>query len=208
MTTGENYGGTLYRSGKTGTFYFVTTSKSGVVEQHELIDDGTGRVVGRKVRTWIIGKCEGAVADDEAGKLYISEEEKGVWEVDGEPDGTTPGKLVIKINENGLTGDIEGLTIYPAGEGWGYLIVSNQGGNNFKVYQRDGGHDYLGSFVIKGAEHTDGVDVCSAHLGPSFAHGLFACHTDRGTVLLTPWQAIAKTACPDLIVDTSWRPRE
>jgi 3-phytase len=210
IRTAENYGGTLYRSPKTGKFYFLTTSKGGDIEQYELADDGTGSVAGKKVRRWRIAKSEAAVADDEAGKVYIGEEDKGVWEVGGEPDDPTPGQLVIRLGANGLTGDVEGLALYPLPGGGGYLIVSNQGSSNFKVYQRAGAHEFVGTFAVQGATKTDGLDVCNANLGPPFAQGLFACHTEEGNcpVLLTRWDAIARAASSQLKVDTSWDRRK
>lgn len=210
IRTGANYGGTLYRSPNTGKFYFLTTSETGDIGQYDLADDGTGKVGGKQVRSWRIGKSEAAVADDEAGKLYIGEEGKGIWEVGGEPDDPAPGKLVITLGENGLTGDVEGLAIYRLPGGVGYLIVSNQGSSNFKVYQRAGAHEFLGTFAVQGAKNTDGIDLCHAHLGPHFPQGLFACHTGEGRcpVLLTPWEAIAQALTPHLKVDTSVDPRK
>jgi 3-phytase len=211
ITTSENYGGTLYRSPRTGRLYFVTTSKSGLVEQYELSDDGSGKVRGQKVRSWtIVGQCEAAVADDEAGVVYIGEEDRGVWEVGGEPDDETPGRLVIVIGENGLVGDVEGLAIYHLPEGKGFLLVSNQSRDNFKVYRREGAHPYVGTFAVVGAKDTDGLDVTNVNLGPRFPSGLFACHSaqdDRCPVLLTPWPAIAKAFQPELTISTAWNPR-
>ena len=194
ILTAENYGGTLYRSPKTGKFYFLTTSKNGDIEQYELTDDGKGKIAGKKVRSWRIGKTEAMVADDQEGKIYVSEESQGVWEVGGEPEDPAPGKIVIRIGENGLTGDIEGLAIYHQPGGAGYLIVSNQGKDNFKVYQRAGTHEFVGTFAIQGAKKTDGLDVSNANLGPQFPNGLFACHTGEGNcpVLITPWKNIAE----------------
>lgn len=206
IRTSENYGGTLYRSPKTGRFYFVTTAKKGDAEQYELADDGTGKVRGKLVRNWRIGKSEAAVADDEAGLIYISGEDKGIWAVGGEPDDPTPGKVVIKLGENGLTGDVEGLALYHLPAGAGYLIVSNQGRSNFKVYQRSGKHEFVGTFTVEGAQKTDGIDVCNVNLGPRFPKGLFACHTgEKGCpVLLVGWDAIADSIAGGLKVDTSW----
>jgi 3-phytase len=149
--------------------------------------------------------CEAAVADDEAGMLYFGEEDRGVWKVSGEPGDSVAPKLAIKLGENGLTGDVEGLTIYPLSGGRGYLLVSNQESNNFKVYERSGAHKFLGTFAIQGAEDTDGIDVCNASLGRDFSHGLFACHTSRGTcpVLLIPWKAIAQAVPPGLEIDVT-----
>jgi len=212
ITTSENYGGTLYRSPKTGRLYFVTTSKSGLIEQYELSDDGSGKMHGQKVRSWTIGgQCEAAVADDEAGVIYIGEEERGVWEVGGEPDDATPGRLVVVIGENGLVGDVEGLAIYHLPEGKGFLLVSNQSRDNFKVYRRESGHSFIGTFAVAGAKDTDGLDVTNVNLGPRFPNGLFACHTaqdERCPVLLTPWPAIAKAFRPELTISTAWNPRK
>ena len=214
IETAENYGGTMFRSPRTGRFYFVTTSKSGTVEQYELSDDGKGKVQGAKVRTWDSGYSEGAAGDDVSGKIYIGEENKGVWEIGGEPTDPTPGKRVLKIGDYGLKSDVEGLAIYRFGEGKeGYLIVSNQGAHNFKVFTLTGGHKFLGTFTVAGAEETDGIDVTNVNLGGPFAGGMFACHTNKKRgggcpVLLTPWEKIAKSIKPPLKVDTSGDPRK
>ena len=207
IRTCKNYGGTLYRSPKTGRFHFVVTSEQGEIEQYELADDGSGKVAGKKVRNWRIGTAEGAVADDETGKIYIGEENRGVWEVGGEPDDPTPGTRVIELGQNGLAADVEGLAIYHLPGGAGYLLVSNQGGNNFKVYDRVT-HAFVGTFAVEGAKETDGIDVCNASLGPLFPKGLFACHTAKGKcpVLLVPWDTVAK-AVPQLKLDTAWSRR-
>jgi 3-phytase len=202
IATGENYGGCLYRSRKTGKLFAVVTSYPGTVTQIELGDDGTGKVRGKKVRAWKVrGVCEGAVGDDEAGKVYVSEEGRGVWEVGGEPADATPGELVIKVGENGLRGDVEGLALFRTAGGKGYLVVSDQGKNTFRVYRREGAHEYVGAFTVKGAADTDGIEIADAPLGPKFPGGLFACHTGAKSpcpVLLTRWDDIAKTFTPAL----------
>lgn len=202
IATGENYGGCLFRSPKTGRFHAITTSYSGAVAQFELSDDGAGKVRGKKVRGWKVGGvCEAAVADDRAGRVYVSEEAKGVWELGGEPDDPAPGALALKVGEHGLTGDVEGLAIFRRADGAGYLIVSDQGPSTFRVYRREGKHEYVGSFKVAGAADTDGIEAVSVGLGPKFPDGLFLCHTGAKSpcpVLLTPWGAVAKTFAPPL----------
>ena len=220
IRTGPNYGGTLFRSRKTGKLYFLTTAVSGAVEQYELFDDGAGKLGGRRVRTWTVGLCEGAVGCDQTGMVYVADEGKGVWEVGGEPTDPTPGRLVARVGENGLRADVEGVTIYPAAppSGAALLLVSSQGSNNFKVYRlagpsADSGEPaFLGTFAVKGAADTDGIDVTSAALGRAFPKGMFACHTDVGRrggrpILLTPWERIAQAFAPPLPIDTSRGPR-
>jgi len=188
-----NYGGTLLRSTKTGKVYFITTSKEGGCEQYELADDGTGKVKGTKVRSWKVGYSEAAVGDDRTGKVYVAEETKGIWEFPGEPDDPSPGRLVIKVGENDLRDDVEGLAIHPDVGGSPCLLVSNQSRNNFKVYRLDGKFTFVGTFAVEGARDTDGIDVTAADLGGRLAGGLFACHTDDAVcpVLLVPWARIA-----------------
>lgn len=198
IVTGENYGGTLFHSPKSGKFYFITTAKQGRFEQWELYDAGSGKVAGRKVRSWKAGYCEAAVGDDVAGKVYIAEETKGVWEVGGEPDDPTPGRRVIRTRENGLVPDVEGLAIHPKTP-WGpCLIVSSQGNSTFKVYRLGGDFALVGTFSVRGAVDTDGLDVTSVDLGQPFSQGLFVCHTgSQGRpVLLVPWAKIAEALRP------------
>jgi 3-phytase len=202
IATGDNYGCCLYRSAKSGQFYAIITSYPGTVTHLELADDGTGKVRGKKVRSWKVGGvCESAVADDATGRVFVAEESKGVWEIGGEPDDTAPAALVIKVGQNGLNGEVEGLALFPTGNDTGYLIVSDQGKNTFRVYRSEGKHEYIGAFAVKGAVDTDGIEVVAANLGPGFSDGLFACHTAAKSpcpVLLTPWGAIAKTFDPPL----------
>ncbi len=202
LATGDNYGGCMYRSAKTDKFYFITTSYAKTAAQFELTDAGNGKVAAKKVRSWkVTGTCEAAVADDEVGKLYIAEEGKGVWELGAEPDDPAPGAVTIKVAENGLKGDVEGLAIAHLPDGKGYLVVSDQGQNTFRVYRREGKHEYVGAFTVKGAKDTDGIELVAANLGPQFPAGLFACHTAAKSpcpVLLTPWDAIARSFDPGL----------
>ena len=194
ILTRANYGGTLYHSRKTGDFCFITTSMPGHAEQWLLADDGAGKVRGSLVRTWQVGFSEAAVGDDEAGKVYVGQESKGVWELPGEPDDPAPPRLVIKTGEHGLHADAEGIAIHPNVAGQGRcLVVSNQSRDDFKVYRLDGRFTFVGTFEVAGARDTDGLDVTAADLGGPFAEGLFACHTDRQgkPVLLVPWARIA-----------------
>ncbi len=190
--TGPNYGGCLYHSLKTGRLYFVCTSDAGTVEQYELKAHSQNKVTATKVRTLSLGKCEGAVADDEAGSLFISEESKGVWKFDAEPDEPSTGTLIAPVGKNGLEGDVEGLAIFKSDPGLGYLLVSDQGRSRFMAFERKAPHQFVREFAVEGATHTDGIDVSSANLGPLFPQGLFACHTDQTPhqFLLTPWSPI------------------
>ncbi len=195
-TTAPNYGGCLYTSAKTGRLFFVCTAESGAVEQYELKGDAEHKITTAKVRSLTIGKCEGAVADDESGELFIAEEKKGVWKFSAEPDGPTTGDLIVRVGEHGLQGDVEGLALFrPAGESRRrYLLVSDQGRNRFMAYRREAPHEFVAEFAIEGAVDTDGIDVSPANFGPRFPDGVFVCHTGRTprALLATPCGPIAE----------------
>jgi 3-phytase len=177
--TGLNYGFTLYKSPKSGKYYAFTVPEEASgsnAEQYELMDNGAGRVTGRKVRTWMQPKSEGCVADDETGRLYIGEEGAGVWELGAEPADETPGQIVISVKDHGFKADVEGLTILYGPDGAGYLIASSQGNGQYKVFDRKPPHAYVATFTLPGVRQTDGIDVVNIPLGPKFPAGVFAAH--------------------------------
>lgn len=177
----EVYGSCLYRSAGTGKVYVFVNSKNGDVEQWELIDDGSGRVVGERVRSFgVASQPEGCVADDELGHLYLGEEARGIWKFGAEPDADDAGSLIAEASSSGpLVADVEGLTIARRDDGTGYLIVSSQGDNSYAVFQREGDNIYVGSFRISsgdgidGTSDTDGIDVATAPLDAAFPSGVF-----------------------------------
>ena len=203
IKTIEAYGACMYRSSKTGKFYYFGTSKQGVVEQYELFDAGQGTVSAKKVRQINVGtQLEGCVADDELGYLYVGEEEIGIWKYQAEPDGNSDRTRVDGVRPNGnLVADVEGLTIAYGADGKGYLIASSQGNNTYVVYRREGSNDYVKSFrIVAGGKidrvtETDGIYVTTASLGPLFPKGVFiaqdgADDTGKQNFKLVPWQMI------------------
>src|SRR5688572_26953197 len=121
----EIYGLAMYRSPTSGRFYAFTSDRDdGRVEQWELFDNGAGRVDGRVVRTFDAGgTVEGMVADDETGALYAGEETGGLWKYGAEPTAGTARTMIDTTDSGGrLTADLEGLGIYYAAGGAGYLL--------------------------------------------------------------------------------------
>jgi 3-phytase len=175
------YGSCLYRSAGSGKLYVFVNSKDGAVQQWELRDDGSGRVVGAQVRSFGLGsQLEGCVADDELGHLYVGEEARGIWKFGAEPDAGDSGSLIVEASPSGpLVADVEGLAIARRDDGTGHLIASSQGDNSYAVFQREGENSYVGSFRITdgggidGTSDTDGIDVAAAPLGASFPSGVF-----------------------------------
>ena len=189
MPTGPNYGGCLYRGDEGRTYFFSTTEgDGGSVKQFELRSEA-GRMTAHLCRSWIAPICEGAVADDRFRAVYVCEERRGVRKLLAEPNETSLGRLIVKVGEFGVTGDLEGITLLMTGDKSGFLIASDQGQDCFVVLDREPPHRFVGRFSVSGARHTDGVDLSRLAFGKQFPAGLFACHSDQrdgSCVMLVP----------------------
>jgi 3-phytase len=209
------YGCAMYVSPVSGKYYVFVSSESGQVQQWELFDNGAGKVDARQVRSFAVGsQSEGLVADDALRHLYVGEENVGIWKYSAEPNGGSARTLVDGTGAGGhLNSDVEGLTIYYANGGQGYLIASSQGNNEFVVYQREGNNAFIGSFAlvagggIDAVTDTDGIDVTNFSLGSQFPQGLFVAQDNDDNFKLARWDAIDAAFGGALIADTSWDPR-
>ena len=220
LATGiDIYGICLYRSPVDDSHYvFVTSEEAGPVGQFELTDNGSGGVSGREVRRVQMGSTsEGCVADDGLGVLYVTEEDVGIWKYDAEPDGGSNRVSVDEVGPN-LEADVEGATIYYGPEDTGYLIVSSQGSHDYAVYGREGDNEFLSKFEIvdsrsiDATSNTDGIDVIPTPLGPSFPTGLLVVQDgdndpDENNFKVVPWDLVAGSANPGLMIETGWSPR-
>lgn len=201
----EPYGLCAYLSPRGELFAFVT-DEDGLVQQWRLLDAGGGRIRAAKARQFRVGSIsEGCVADDELRRLYVAEEQVGLWRYRADPDGGDARSKVDGVGDGGhLAADVEGLAIYRTGARSGYLIASSQGSDDFVVYRRDGDNGYLSRFsvhqgAVDGVTGTDGIDVTSASLGARFSDGLFVAQdTDNAgenqNFKLVSWGVIARAA--------------
>jgi len=188
----ENYGSCLYHSIKDNKFYVFVTSKSGDVEQY-LISESDGTVDGELVRTWNLGYTEACVVDDESEYVYFSEENKALWKIGANPKDSTDGFPIAQVGDKtGLTADIEGVALYYGKDRQGYIIVSNQTKNDFKVFDRQYPHDLKATFQIDGVKHTDGIDVVNVQLNETFPKGLFLVHEGNISLKAVSWSLIAE----------------
>jgi 3-phytase len=209
------YGCSMYLSPVSGKYYTFVTSESGQVQQWELFDNGGGKVDAKLVRSFSVGsRSEGMVADDKLGYLYVSEEDVGIWRYSAEPDGGTARTKIDLTGSGGhLTADVEGLTIYYAANGAGYLLASSQGSNEFEVYQRAAPNSYVGSLKlvagggIDAVTDTDGIDVTNFPLGSQFPQGLFVAQDNDENFKLARWDAIASAFGNLPNTNTTWDPR-
>ena len=215
----------MYVSPVTGTTFVFVVASEGIVQQWALFDDGTGRVDGSLVRSFVVNTTsptgtvtEACVADDHHGYVYVSEERAAIWRYGAEPSAGSARTMIDTGDGSGhLDPDIEGLAIYQATGGSGYLLASSQNDDMFAVYDRVSGA-YVGSFHVgAGATtdevtHTDGIDVTNAPLGPGFPEGMFVAQDDENpganqNFKLVPWGDIARSFTPALTIDTTFDPR-
>lgn len=173
---GEAYGICLYREGR--TLYAFNVLKDGTIHQVALDLSGptpTGRVV-RSMK--LATQSEGCVADERTHRLYVAEEDIGLWRFDAGASGSTTPVSIAAADGSHIVADTEGVTLAAEGPGnGGYLLVSSQGDNAYAVYRlRD--DRYMGRFRIAagafgGTEETDGVAAMVGDFGPAFPGGLF-----------------------------------
>lgn len=188
-------------------FAFVSRSdyqapREGYLHQYRLVDDGAGTLRGLLVRrfgTWSgANEIESLAVDHELGYLYGSDETFGVRKYHADPLAEDAEDELAHFGTTGFAEDREGISIYPTGPGRGYLLVSNQAADTFRIFAREGApgrpHDHpLLASVRLSTLDSDGSDVTNVSL-PGFPGGLFvAMSTDR-TFHFYAWDDIARAA--------------
>ena len=196
----------LYRRPKDGAVFAIVGGKSGPADgylaQYRLTDDGQGRVGMSLVRMFgrYSGKkeIEAIAVDAELGYIYYSDESFGVRKYAADPDAPDAGKELATIGTTGYAGDHEGISIYKLNDGTGYLLVSDQQANRFRIYRREGEpgrpheHVLLRTVPVSAIE-SDGSEVTSANLGPKFPNGLFVAMSNGKVFHYYAWEDIAGT---------------
>jgi len=202
-------------SARSGQYYFFVNHKDGSIEQY-LLGEKTGAISATKVRALKLKSTpEGCVADDEVGTFFVAEERTGIWKFSAEPNGGDERTLIAKVGDHGLKADVEGLTIYYASDGRGYLIASSQGSNVFKVYDRRPPHHFILTIdpkpgKIDDVNDTDGIAVTNRPTSDLFPKGFLVVQDGSNAggknqnFKVYGWEDIA---AGHLIIDTSCDPR-
>jgi 3-phytase len=176
--SGEAYGICLWATpggdGPGGLTAFVTF-KDGSVQQVEI---DAAAVTGRIVRTMKLGsQPEGCVVDPRTARLYVGEEDVGIWRFDARAASGPKGTLIAKVDGKRLFDDVEGLAIAAEGAAnGGWLVASSQGDNAYAVW-RLADERFVGRFrIVAGTlgatEETDGIEVKTGDFGPAFPDGI------------------------------------
>ena len=165
--------------GKLGEDFFTfAVGSDGDIEQHHLKHDLTAK----PHRTWQLkSESEGCVVDDTTGRLYVSEENYGIWWIDLHKEDAEP-ILLDRVRLFGpLKRGLEGLALVRV-ENTPYLIVSVQEKSRFAIYNLSL-NDHIGNFRIKAAGRidpvtkTDGIHIEQFGTTP----GLVIVHDDHNS---------------------------
>ncbi|QLL11174.1 phytase [Pseudomonas chlororaphis] len=200
----EIYGICLFQPAS-GELYAFANGKDGSFLQYRL-SAPDGRVQGELVRQFKVdSQPEGCVADDQRQRLFLGEEDVGVWAVDARADQPANLSSVIKVGPQ-LHADVEGLALYQS-EAQDYLVISSQGNDSYVVLDAEPPFASRGAFRvglnaaagIDGASETDGLEVTSANLGGPWSQGVLVVQDGRKRMpeqtqnfKFVPWTEVAR----------------
>jgi 3-phytase len=186
----------LYTSPE-GEIYAIAGRKTGpqngeYLWQYHLSDDGHGQVKGVLKRKFgfYSGKkeIEAIAVDNELGYVYCSDEQFGLRKYYADP--AKGNKELSVFAKEGFKEDHEGISIYKVTDSTGYLLVSDQSANQFKVYAREGNNQFIKTIRMS-TNNSDGSDVVSMPLNQDFQHGLFVAMSDNKTFQFYRWEDMA-----------------
>lgn len=188
-----------------GEIYAIANGKDGTFLQYRL-SAPNGSVQGDLVRQFKVdSQPEGCVADDQRQRLFLGEEDVGVWAVDARADQPATLSSVIKVGAQ-LQADVEGLALYQSAA-QDYLVISSQGNDSYVVLDAEPPFASRGAFRvglnaaagIDGASETDGLEVTSANLGGPWSHGMLVVQDGRKRMpeqtqnfKFVPWAEVTK----------------
>jgi 3-phytase len=191
----------LYTDPGNGQISAIVGRKEGPMEgylwQYLLTSEGD-HVSGKKVREF--GKYSGkkeieAIAvDNELGYVYYSDETHGIRKYYANPDSS--GVELALFGSDGFERDHEGISIYKLDDKTGYILVSDQQAQRFRVFPREGtegnphNHPLITALALSTNE-SDGSDVYSGYLGPDFPQGIFVAMSDNKTFQIYAWEDLA-----------------
>jgi len=205
----------LYKRPADGVIFAIVSRKTGpsgaYLWQYRLEDDGSGHVVGTKVREFgtfsdatsldedgvpELGEIESVAVDDALGYVYYSDELTGVRKYLADPDAPDASVELALFATEGFADQREGISIYAIDNRTGYILVSDQQANAFRIYTREGEADDSHNHALVKVVHvstneSDGSDVTNVVLDDRFPSGLFVAMSDDQTFHYYSWDDIA-----------------
>lgn len=192
----------LYKRKSDGVLFAIVGRKNGpsgtYLWQYKLVPNKKGIVEATVVRKF--GKYSGfkeieSIAVDTLYQhIYYSDEQIGIRKYHADPKKGDQelalfGKTLFKE-------DNEGISFYHLTDSTGYILVSDQGANQFQVFSLEGSstnpheHRHVGTIPVT-AQESDGSD-CTAFPLPGFEKGLFVAMSTDKTFHFYSWEDFVK----------------
>lgn len=135
-------------------------------------------------------EIEAVAVDNELGYVYYSDEHYAIRKYHADPE--KGNEELAAFGLDGFADDREGISIAKTGDGTGYILVSDQGANAFRVFPREGTasnlHDHpLITVIPMTVVSSDGSEVTTQSLGTEFPSGLFVAMSDNKTFEIYDW---------------------
>ncbi|MEC9318796.1 MAG: phytase, partial [Pseudomonadota bacterium] len=142
----------------------------------------------KKVREMSVpSQPEGCVVDDKTQRLFVGEEDVGIWLFDAAVNSAEQGELIIKATDVAeIVPDIEGLALAQYNSET-LLFVSSQGSDSYVIFDAEAPYTLRHHFRIRtnvelgidGASETDGLEVTTQSLGKGFEQGALVVQDGR-----------------------------
>ncbi|MGH7944547.1 MAG: phytase [Opitutaceae bacterium] len=195
----------LYNRASDGAVFAIVSRSDyqapgqGYLHQYRLVDDGAGTLRGvftRSFGEWSGKKeIEAIAVDSEPGHVYYSDEGYGVRKYHADPAADDADEQLGVFGLDGFAEDREGISIYRTGRDTGYILVSDQQRNAFRVFRREGTpanpheHAFVKSIAVSTLS-SDGSDMTNVAL-PNFPSGLFVAMSEKKLFHYYSWDDIA-----------------
>lgn len=190
----------LYKRPADHEFFAIVSRKEGAGQENYLhqyllsTDSNSNSVKGTLVRQFgqFSGtkEIEAVAVDNESGYVYYSDERFGIRKYYADPE--KGNEELAVFGKDGFSDDREGISIYKNDDGTGYILVSDQGANAFRVFPREGttnnphNHPLLRIIPVN-AISSDGSEVMARSFGEEFPNGLFVAMSDNKTFEIYNW---------------------
>lgn len=183
----------LYKRSSDGAVFAIMGRKTGPTDgtylwQYLLEGTTEGTVKATLVRKFGnfsgVKEIEAIAVDNELGYVYYSDENVGVRKYYANPE--MGNEELALFGTTDFLDDNEGISIYDAGNGKGFILVSDQQANQFKVFSREGTavnphqHDLLKTIKVSTNE-SDGSEISNVVFNDTFKHGIFVAMSDNRT---------------------------
>lgn len=197
--TGEEFrdlmGIALYKNLENGKIYAIAGRKNGPAEgylwQYELSSKDGSTVEGNLVRKFgnysQKNEIEAIAVDNQMGFVYYSDEGHGIRKYYANPE---KGNDEITIfGQKGFAEDHEGISIYPTSDSTGYILISDQQANHFKIFEREGNNKFVKTLPFA-TQESDGSESSAVAFNDNFKKGIFVAMSEGKVFHIYDWETI------------------